>query len=136
MITFSAELNKSTADSPKRCVLMKQQTLAAAADQGAGFEQYRRPTKRDVSLATMDEIVPWAQLCAVIEPHYPTPGNERPPIGLQRMLRMYFVQHSFNLADQACEEALLDSTALLRFVGIDLGRERVPDATTLLKAWP
>lgn len=49
------------------------------------------------------------------------------------MLRMYFVQHWFNLADEACEEALLDSTALRRFVGIDLGRERVPDGTTLLK---
>ncbi len=48
------------------------------------------------------------------------------------MLRIYFVQHSFNLADEACEEALLDSTALSRFVGIDLGRERVPDRTTLL----
>jgi len=46
---------------------------------------------------------------------------------------MYFVQHWFNLADVACEEALLDSTALRRFVGIDLGRERVPDGTTLLK---
>jgi transposase, IS5 family len=46
---------------------------------------------------------------------------------------MYFVQHWFNLADAACEDALLDSTALRRFVGVDLGRERVPDATTLLK---
>jgi IS5 family transposase len=112
---------------------MKQQTLAAAADQNAGFEQYRRPTRRDVFLATMEEIVPWQELCAVIEPRYPKPGNGRPPVGLQRMLRMYFVQHWFNLADEACEEALLDSTALRRFVGIDLGRERVPDGTTLLK---
>jgi transposase, IS5 family len=112
---------------------MKQQTLAAAADQGAGFEQYRRPTKRDAFLATMEQIVPWQDLCAVIEPHYPKPGNGRPPVGLQRMLRMYFVQHWFNLADEACEEALLDSAALRRFVGIDLGRERVPDGTTLLK---
>lgn len=116
-----------------RCDPMKQQTLAAAADQEAGFEQYRRPTRRDVFLATMEEIVPWQQLCAVIEPHYPKPGNGRPPVGLQRMLRMYFVQHWFNLADEACEEALLDSPALRRFVGIDLGRERVPDGTTLLK---
>lgn len=106
---------------------MKQQTLATAADQGAGFEQYRRPTRRDVFLATMNEIVPWQELCAVIEPHYPKAGNGRPPIGLERMLRMYFVQHWFNLADQACEEALR------RFVGIELGRERVPDGTTLLK---
>ena len=112
---------------------MKQQTLAAAADQGGGFEQYRRATRRDVFLATMNEIVPWQELCDVIEPHYPKPGNGRPPVGLERMLRMYVVQHWFNLADEACEEALLDSTALRRFVGIDLGRERVPDATTLLK---
>lgn len=81
----------------------------------------------------MNEIVPWHALCEVIEPHYPKSGNGRPPVGLERMLRMYFVQHWFNLADEACEEALLDSTALRGFVGIDLGRERVPDGTTLLK---
>ena len=112
---------------------MKQQTLAMAADQNSGFERHRRPTRRDVFLATMEQIVPWSALCAVIEPHYPKAGKGRPPVGLERMLRMYFVQHWFNLADEACEEALLDSTALRRFVGIDLGRERVPDATTLLK---
>ena len=112
---------------------MKQQTLAMAADQNAQYEQYRRPTRRDVFLATMEQIVPWADLCSVIEPHYPKAGNGRPPVGLERMLRMYFVQHWFNLADAACEDALLDSTALRRFVGIDLGRERMPDATTLLK---
>lgn len=108
-------------------------TLAAAGDEQASFERYRRPTKRDEFLTTMNGIVLWAELCAVIEPHYPKAGNGRPPIGLERMLRMYFVQHWFNLADEACQEALLDSTALRRFVGIDLGCERVPDGTTLLK---
>lgn len=112
---------------------MKQQTLAMAADQSAAFEQHRRPTRRDAFLATMEQIVPWSTLCAVIAPHYPKAGKGRPPVGMERMLRMYFVQHWFNLADEACEEALLDSTALRRFVGIDLGRERVPDATTLLR---
>jgi len=112
---------------------MKQQTLAMAADQGEIFEQYRRTTRRDKFLSTMEHLVPWSELCAVIEPHYPRAGKGRPPVGLERMLRMYFVQHWFNLADEACEEALLDSTALRRFVGIDLGRERVPDGTTLLK---
>ena len=112
---------------------MKQQTLAMAADQGENFERFRRPTRRDEFLATMERVVPWDDLCAVIEPHYPKPGNGRPPVGLERMLRMYFVQHWFNLADEACEEALLDSAALRRFVGIDLGRERVPDGTTLLR---
>jgi hypothetical protein len=81
----------------------------------------------------METIVPWAALCQVIEPHYPKAGNGRPPIGLERMLRIHFLQHWFNLADLACEEALYDSASLRRFVGIDLGRERVPDATTLLK---
>ncbi len=103
-----------------------------AADQEAGFEQYPRPTRRDVFLSTMEELVPWSALCAVIEPDYPKPANGRPP-GLERMLRMYFVQHLFNLIDQACEEALLDSPALRWFVGIDLSRERVPDGAMLLK---
>ena len=111
---------------------MKQQTLAMAADQ-SGYEQYRKPTRRDEFLASMEAIVPWAALCAVIEPHYPKAGNGRPPIGLERMLRIHFIQHWFNLADLACEEALYDSASLRRFVGIDLGREPVPDATTLLK---
>ena len=70
---------------------MKQQTLAMAADPGVGFEQYRKPTKRDTFLATMEQIVPWQELCAVIVPHYPKIGRGRPPIGLERMLRMYFV---------------------------------------------
>ncbi len=110
---------------------MKQQTLAMAADQT--FETYRKPTRRDEFLKTMEAIVPWAALCAVIEPHYPKAGNGRPPIGLERMLRIHFIQHWFNLADLACEEALYDSASLRRFVGIDLGREPVPDATTMLK---
>jgi len=111
---------------------MKQQTLAMAADQ-SGYEQYRKPTRRDEFLATMETIVPWEALCEVIEPHYPKAGNGRPPIGLERMLRIHFIQHWFNLADLACEEALYDSASLRRFVGIDLGREPVPDATTMLK---
>ncbi|MCI1047684.1 IS5 family transposase [Caballeronia zhejiangensis] len=112
---------------------MKQQTLAMAADQGAGFETRRKRTRRDEFLDTMNMIVPWTELCAVIEPYYPKRGNGRPPIGLERMLRIHFVQHWFNLADFACEEALYDSTSLRCFVGIDLGCEAVPDATTLLK---
>ena len=105
---------------------MKQQTLAMAADQDNGFEQSRKPTRREEFLRTMETIVPWAALCQVIEPHYPKAGNGRPPIGLERMLRIHFLQHWFNLADLACEEALYDSASLRRFVGIDLGRERVP----------
>ena len=104
-----------------------------AADQASGFENHRKPTRRDEFLKTMDAIVPWVALCKVIEPYYPKAGNGRPPIGLQRMLRIHFIQHWFNLADLSCEEALYDSASLRRFVGIDLGREPVPDATTMLK---
>jgi IS5 family transposase len=110
---------------------MKQHTLAMAADQS--FENYRKPTRRDEFLKTMESIVPWAALCEVIQPHYPKVGNGRPPIGLERMLRIHFIQHWFNLADLACEEALYDSASLRRFVGIDLGREAVPDSTTITK---
>ena len=116
-----------------RYLVMKQQTLAMAADQEAAFANYRKPTRRDEFLKTMESIVPWAALCEVIEPHYPKAGNGRPPIGLERMLRIHFIQHWFNLADLSCEEALYDSVSLRRFVGIDLGREPVPDATTMLK---
>lgn len=112
---------------------MKQQTLAMASDQALGFEKHRRPTRRDEFLALMDRLVPWEALCTVIEPYYPKRGKGRPPIGLERMLRIHFIQHWFNLADFACEEALYDSASLRRFAGIDLGREPVPDATTLLK---
>jgi IS5 family transposase len=72
---------------------MKQQTLAMAADQGAGFETRRKRTRHDEFLDTMNTIVPWTELCAVIEPYYPKRGNGRPPIGLERMLRIHFVQH-------------------------------------------
>ncbi|KPL48734.1 transposase, partial [Xanthomonas axonopodis] len=97
---------------------MKQRTLAMSADQGNGFEQYRRPTRRDVFLARMETLVPWMALCAVIAPHYPRAGKGRHPVALERLLRMDFVQQWFNLGALACEEALLDSTALRRVVGI------------------
>ena len=96
---------------------MKQQTLAMAADQT--FENYRKPTRRDEFLKTMELI--GSSLCAVIEPHCPKAGNGRPPIGLQRMLRIHFIQHWFHLADLACEEALYDSPSLRHFVGYRSG---------------
>ena len=89
---------------------MKQKTLAMAADAGAGFERYRKPTRRDEFLQTMEAIVPWPGLCSVIEPYYPKGVGGRPPIGLERMLRIHFIQHWFNLADLACEEALCSTT--------------------------
>jgi transposase, IS5 family len=84
-------------------------------------------------LEEMEQVVPWAQLCRLIEPHYPKAGNGRPPVGLERMLRVYFLQQWFNLSDPGLEEALYDSVVMRQFVGIDLGREPVPDETTVCK---
>ena len=103
---------------------------------GTGFEKYTKTTRRAQFLAEMDRVVPWRELCARIEPVYPKPGNGRPPVGLERMLRMYFLQHWFNLSDPAVEEALYDSPVMRAFVGIDLGREPVPDETTVCKFRP
>lgn len=82
----------------------------------------------------MDRILPWPALLRAIQKHYPRPtGSGRPPIGLDRMLRIYFLQHWFNLSDPGAEEALYESHSMRRFVGIDLGREPVPDETTICK---
>ena len=98
-----------------------------------GFEQYTRKTRRAIFLEEMEQVVPWRELCALMEPHYPKPGNGRPPVGVERMLRIYFLQQWFNLSDPAVEEALYDSTVMRQFVGIDLGCEPVPDETTVCK---
>jgi len=108
--------------------MMKQMTLSAS-----GFERYAKTTRRAAFLAEMDRVVPWAELCALIEPIYPRAGKGRRPIGVERMLRIYFLQQWFNLSDPAVEEALYDSLAMRSFVGIDLGREPVPDETTACK---
>ena len=106
---------------------MKQRTLATN-----GFEAYRKTTREAEFLSRMDSLVPWAEFCAVIKPHYPKAGDGRRPVGLERMLRMYFIANWFNLSDVACEDALYDVQAFRDFCQFDLGHERIPDATTLL----
>ena len=108
---------------------MQQSTFAEVS-----FEQYRKPTRRERFLDEMNRVVPWAELVAVIEPVYPkAEGPGRPPVGVDRMLRLHCLQQWFNLSDPAVEEALYDSRAMRQFVGIDLGREPVSDETTIGK---
>lgn len=97
------------------------------------FERKKRMTKRELFLAEMERIMPWPELLAVIEPYYPKGKRGRPPIGLERMLRVYCVQIWNNLSDEGVEDAITDSQALRAFVGIDLSREAAPDATTILQ---
>jgi IS5 family transposase len=98
------------------------------------FAQKKRVTRREKFLAEMEQVVPWARLEALIEPLYPSAGRVgRQPMGVSRMLRMYCLQQWFSLSDEAVEDAIYDSQSMREFVGIDLARESVPDATTLLK---
>ena len=94
----------------------------------------KKQTRHEKFLGEMERIVPWTRLMAVVEPLYPTSVRVgRQPTGLSKMLRMYCLQQWYGLADEALEDALYDRQALRDFVGIDLSRESVPDATTLLK---
>ncbi len=108
---------------------MGQRTLAS---QGS-FEKYGRKSRRESFLETMESIVPWTELEALIEPHYPRAGNGRQPVGLSIMLRVYFLQQWFNLSDPGVEDALYESPVLRRFAGVDLGRAAAPDETTVLR---
>ena len=105
---------------------MKQTTLVST-----GFERYRKTTHRALFLLQMHQVLPWATLCTLIEPHYRVGLKSLPSAGIEKMLRVYFLQQWFNLSDTAAEEALYDSVAMREFVGIDLGREPAPDQTTV-----
>ena len=107
---------------------MTQPTFASLAWDGKG-----KVTRRERFLAEMDAVIPWARLTALIEPHYPRAGQGTQPMPLLRMLRIYFLQHWFNLSDPAMEDALYDSEAMRRFAGIELGVDAVPDESTILR---
>lgn len=107
---------------------MKQMTLGSA-----GFDKHGKATRRAQFLVNMDRVVPWSTLCGLIEPFYSRGATGRPPVGVERMLRIYFLQNWFNLSDPAVEEALYDVLSMRDFVGIDLGREPAPDETTILR---
>ena len=98
----------------------------------AEYAGKKKQTWRDKFLAEMEQVVPWARLVERLRPYYPKGERGRPPIGLERMLRLYFLQQWYGLADEALEDALYDSQALRGFAGIDLSVASVPDATTVL----
>jgi IS5 family transposase len=105
---------------------MRPQTLAMQS----GFEKFERKSNRELFLEEMDNMVPWAGLARLIQPHYPKGENGRPPVSLERMLRLYFLQQWFYLSD--LEDAPYESQVLRLFAGIDLGREPVRDESTIL----
>ncbi len=110
---------------------MKQVSFAQAEHQNK-----KKVTRRERFLAQMEVLVPWQRLIDALSPSYflnAAGKRGRPPIGLERMLRIYFLQQWYALADEALEDAIYDSQAMRDFAGIDLAIESVPDATTLLR---
>jgi IS5 family transposase len=108
---------------------MKQVTFSDAE-----FSAKRKTTRRERLLQTIDARVPWSELVGLIEPHYPTSGRRgRPPIGVERMLRMHLLRQVLGLSDEGTEDAIYDSRSARSFLGVDLSHDPVPDATTLLR---
>src|SRR5271167_3072904 len=105
-----------------------QRTFASLAWHGKG-----KVTRRERFLAEMDAVIPWPRLVRLIEPHYPKAGQGRQPLGLEKMLRIYFLQQWFNLSDPQAEDAIYDSESMRRFARVELGEEVVPDETTILR---
>ena len=94
----------------------------------------KKRTKRDVFLAEMAEVVPWSRLEAAIAPHYPQagPSGGRRPYPISVMLRIYCLQQWYRLSDPGAEEALYDICSMRAFAGLELGRDAIPDETTIL----
>lgn len=124
--------NVFVSDTPLRRVterdVGKQQTFA-----GLAWKHKGKVTRREQFLAEMNAIIPWEGLLKLIRPHYPKAGRGRQPVGLEKMLRIYFLQIWFDLSDPAAEDAIYDSEAMRRFAGIDLGDDTIPDETTILR---
>jgi IS5 family transposase len=108
--------------------MSKQRTFA-----GLAWKEKGKVTRRERFLAEMDAVIPWARLVALIEPRYPKPGRGRQPLGIEKMLRIHFLQHWFNLSDPQAEDAIYDSESMRRFAGVELGDDVVPDETTILR---
>src|SRR5207249_4432260 len=100
---------------------------------GLAWSQKGKVTRREQFLAEMDRVIPWKDLLAVIEPYYPKAGKGRQPLGLEKMLRIYFLQQWFNLSDPQAEDAIYDSESMRRFAGVELSEDVVPDETTILR---
>lgn len=108
--------------------MIKQQTFASAA-----WNRKGKTTRRERFLAEMDAVIPWSLLVGLIEPHYPNSGKGRPPHELERMLRIYFLQQWFNLSDPQAEDAIYDSESMRRFARVELGDDKIPDESTILR---
>ena len=95
------------------------------------FNNKRRKTRKEIFLSRMNELMPWDQLEAVIEPFYPKPGNGRRPYPLSTMFRIHGMQHWYNMSDPAMEDALYEITSMRLFADLSLDNP-IPDHTTIM----
>jgi IS5 family transposase len=107
---------------------VKQTTFASVA-----YDSKGKVTRRERFLTEMDQVIPWSEILALIEPHYPKAGNGTQPMPMERMLRIYFMQQWFNLSDPSMEDSLYDSESMRRFAQVELLDDAVPDESTILR---
>ncbi len=98
-----------------------------------GLNLSRKKTRKREFLEEMTRVVPWKDLTALIEPHYPKGKTGRPPMGLEVMLRVHLLQQWFGLSDPAMEEALHDVPLYREFAGLEGPMRRLPDESTILR---
>lgn len=120
-------MNRSEQGRHKKVNVSRQQTPVPPS----GFEKYGRKSRKELFLDAMNEVVPWSELEALVEPYYPKPVHGGRPAALSIMLRIFFVQQWFKVSDLGIEEALYDSAAFRRFAGVDLARAPAPDVISV-----
>ena len=108
--------------------MKKQQSFASAA-----WSRKGKVTRRERFLAEMDAVIPWPRLLGLIDPYYHQGKTGRQPHDLERMLRIYFLQQWFNLSDPQAEDAIYDSESMRRFARVELGEDKIPDESTILR---
>ena len=97
------------------------------------YDTKRKVTRRETFLQEMDRAIPWTRIIPLIVPHYPKAGRGRRPLPMETLLRVYFLQHWFNLSDPQAEDMLYDSESMRRFARVELGEDTVPDESTILR---
>ena len=100
---------------------------------GLAWSTKGKVTRRERFLADMNAVIPWCRLIALIELHYPKGGSGGQPKGLEKMLRIYYLQQWFDLSDPQAEDSIYDIESMRRFAGVELGEDDVPDESTILR---
>ena len=103
----------------------KQLTMSLISD-----ELGQASTKKKEFLGIMEKLIPWSEWVGIVQPHYYKGERGNKPYDLELMLRIYVLQHLYNLADDAARNEIIDSRAFSQFCGVDSSNQ-VPDGDTI-----